>query len=174
MDNDSILDFIKKNERVTIKDIMEKCAISKPVAHNCVRELLEDGKIIEIGTSRGIYYTTSEMTEGQLNNLSIESKRITFKAQDDMKNVAEEVDSLKDQISKIYADFISLMSILVAVFSLVSVNANIIAAIANKCVCHIVITTVIVSVSVSLCMFIFILLIRWIVLKPIKQRNQSK
>lgn len=174
-DEKSVLDFIERNERATIKDIANGCAISTSKAHSCVAALLREEKIAEIGTSRGVYYTeVSEITAEQFDKLGTETKKITFRAQDDMQNVADEVKLLKNQIERIYVDFISLMAIFVAVFSLVSVNANIIAAVADKCICYIVRTTVIVNISVCFCMFIFVLLIRAIVLKPIKERKKTK
>lgn len=197
-DEEKVLELIECKGRITIKEIAKELEIGIMAAHRIVYELMEKGEIREILTSRGKYYVSSFKNSMELKNdvslkigsdMGGDKEKDTedkaesdiykledniYKAQDNALDIKEEIDRVKEQVGRIYVDFISLMSIFVAVFSLISVNSNIIMAISEKNINNVVLTTVIVNISVCACLSLFVLLIRKIVLIPIKEKKKRK
>ena len=199
MDNkEKVLELIKREGRKTIKEITEELGIGLVAAHRIVCELMANGEIREISTSRGKYYTLSfknsnilksdvnleidsDMGENKENDTGNRVERNIYKiedsiynAQDNARDVEDEIDRVKEQVGRIYVDFVSLMSIFVAVFSLISVNSNIVMKITEKNIHNTILTTVVVNISVCVCLSLFVLLIRKIVLTPIKEKENRK
>ena len=54
-----LLEKIKTKGRFTIKDIQEEIDISRQAIHRHIKKILEEGKIIKIGTTRGAEYIAS-------------------------------------------------------------------------------------------------------------------
>ena len=90
-----------------------------------------------------------------------------------MENATEKIEDIRGELKKIYVNLITLMSIFIAVFSLVIVNSNIIFKITEKNINKFIFQIICVNLSVCLSMIIFILLIRLIVINPLI-RNKKK
>ena len=194
-DEEKVLELIECKGRRTIKEIAEELGIGIITANKIVFGLMAKGEIREVSTSRGKYYALSLKNSKVLNNDvnpeidsnmggnkgkdtedSVEGniykiEDSIYNAQDNALDIKEEIDRVKEQVGRIYVDFISLMSIFVAVFSLISVNSNIIMAISEKNISNVVLTTVIVNISVCVCMSLFVFFIRLIVLIPVKEKK---
>lgn len=196
MDNkEKVLELIKQEGRKTIREIAEELGVGVVTANRIVYELMANGEIREISTSRGKYYTLSlknskilkndvnpeidsnmggnkgkDKKENMENNIYKMEDSI-YNAQDNALDIKEEIGRVKEQVGRIYVDLISLMSIFVAVFSLISVNSNIVMKITEENIHNVILTTAIVNISVCACLCLFILLIRLIVFIPIKEKK---
>lgn len=194
-DEEKVLELIECKGRITIKEISEELGIGIITANRIVYGLMAKGEIREVSTSRGKSYALSLKNSKVLKNdvnpeidgnmggnkgKDTEDSRESniykiedsiYKAEDNAHNVEEEIDRVKEQVGRIYVDLISLMSIFVAVFSLISVNSNIVMKITEENIHNVILTTAIVNISVCACLCLFVLLIRLIVFIPIKEKK---
>lgn len=169
---DIILQSVENAGKATVKDISIITNTSIVITKKILEKLCSDGKIERLETSRGIYYIPIEgITYGQLEKMGSEINKVIYRAEDDTENVRDQIKGLEDDVNKIYSNFISLMSIFVAVFSLVLVNANIVFKITEQNIENFTRSVVIVNLSVCVCITIFVVLIRLIVLKPINRKK---
>lgn len=171
LEAEDVMNFIKDSGRVSVTDIATAFAVPvQKAAPQMLSELCNEDKIQKIATNRGVYYLCSSgITVYQLEHLDNELNKNMYQIEDAMMDVKDEISDVKSHMGKIYADFISLMAIFVAVYAFVSINANVIAGVADKEADAVGRTVILVNISVCICLAVFVVLVRWLVLRPLQK-----
>lgn len=79
------------------------------------------------------------------------------------------------EVSKsIYAEIIGIMSLFVAVFSLITINASIIPAVIGKATCEIIVICITVNISTIVSIIALVLAVRFWLIKPLQKSGAKK
>ena len=74
----------------------------------------------------------------------------------------------------IYAEIIGIMSLFVAVFSLITINASIIPAVIGKATCEIIVICITVNISTIVSIIALVLAVRFWLIKPLQKSGAKK
>lgn len=174
-----ILDFIKDNGKITIADFMgvygERLNVSRSSIYRSLIDLINDGEVKKISTDRENFYIPNEKKEEQkkqnVNQEYIELLSRIYQAEEDVKKLRENLKKNRKQLKKIYIDIISVTAVFVAIISFLIVNVNVISKITEANINHIAFALCIINISVCIGIFFFVLLIRFIIIKPILKND---
>lgn len=169
---EKIIEYLKDNDKATQVELSENLQIQRSTVARVLRDLMEENTVERVGTNRNLYYILKEgMTAEQYDNISSEIKKRVILVEESMENVKEQVDNANQNINKIYIDIISLMSVFVAIIALIITNADIVLKITESNIKKYLLDIVLVNLSVCICLAVFVILIRFIVLKPLSKKK---
>lgn len=169
---EKIIDYLKENEKATQLELRNNLSISQAIVSDILKRLIDENIVERVPTNRNTYYILKEgLTAEKYDNLSSEIKKRVILVEESMENVKEQVDNANQNINKIYIDIISLMSVFVAIIALIITNADIVLKITESNIKNYLLDIVLVNLSVCICLAIFVVLIRFIVLKPLSKKK---
>lgn len=184
--NDRIIDFLENSPSpMTLESISDEFLITQSRAKRSLDELRAGGKIIEYipqnKNSGRKYYTVKvekigNIAETVANDIEKAVVQETVNVRDDYKDLSEKIEIIDKNVNGIYANIISIMSIFVAIFALITVNANIAFELTQQNLYDVFWGIVKINVFVVICITVLLLAVRIIIINPLigKKRGRDK
>ncbi len=159
-----IIGYIEKNGVVTLEDIVFECEISKSEVTHQLEQLIKERIVRKFFTSRGTYFML-EWTRFADNTLSLSNPTPAII---DVYKACDDCLDLKDELKKIYANFISLMGIFVAIFSFVVVNVSFTPQLCSEGITMKAIEKIaVINLSIVFCLACLVYLIKVVIIKSL-------
>lgn len=165
----AIFNFISDRGPVTEREIADGLKLSFSTVLSAVGKMLIEEKITSIPYGKGIQYyiVKRKITYADVGNMHEEIAKETVKAKGDYEELAEKVDKVDKNVNSLYANIVSLMSIFVAIFALITVNANIAFSLSAENMTDIFGGIIIINVFVVICIIALLFGVRFIIINPL-------
>lgn len=180
-----ILDLINEEKLPqSQEEISNYLGYTRAAVVNSLRKLEEFGYIKKAGNSktRQYYITVKAFNKLDPNNLERIDKEfndITADTKDNFQNIKEKTEELEkqminfeDKMNQFYVNIISIMAVFVAIFALININIKVIADTASDLSCVAIITCLLINLSAILTIGFMLLLIKWIIISPLKSQGK--
>ena len=131
--NDTILDEAERkilqvitifNRPVTVKEIAEELNMSINSVRRYFLKLQQKGNIVAYTSGNNRYYAPTTSKDGLDAILSQKYADIASSLENQYSEIKAENEELRQQISRLYANILTLMGIFVAIFSIIVINVN--------------------------------------------------
>lgn len=162
---------------MTVANISEELRISKATCKECLNQLIEKKEVysLKAKNSGRIYYAIDEgMTVDDLENMRKVIKEETVNAKDAYDDLAEKYDEVSKNVNGLYANIISIISVFVAIFALITVNANITFELTKQNMCDVFWGIIVVNVFVVICIMILLVATRIFIINPLLGKGKKK
>lgn len=171
-----ILELLKQKDFLPIKKIAEQLNITQSLCNTCIKELVEQEKLIKIPAKNSgqLYYAVHKggITAEEFNNLRDVIVKDTVDVKDAYEELSEEIEKIGDSVNGLYANMISIISIFVAIFALIIVNANIAFKLTQENKQDIFIGIIITNIFVVVCIIALLVSVKFIIINPILRRKK--
>lgn len=156
--------YLQTNLFTTIKDMSKNLGIYKSTAVYLLDLMMKNNVVekININNKQVFIYKTDEGASILNQNIAIANIK--------SKEIKNDIMGLKEEMGKIYSNFISLMAIFTSIFSLVVVNSNILLNLPSENIIRYVCYVAILNISIIICFAILTVLINVLVMKNIVNR----
>lgn len=141
--------------------IVEKILPKNANSSNRVYYSITCEKEVAIKKTENDKYVSNEQTSTQ--NIVNVKDRYT--------DLEEKVKRIDDNVNSIYVNIISIMSVFVAIFSLITVNANMVFDLSKEDVCNVIWGIILMNIFVVICILVLLFGIRKIIIKPMHDSN---
>lgn len=101
-------------------------------------------------------------------------KEETVNAKDAYDDLAEKYDEVSKNVNGLYANIISIISVFVAIFALITVNANITFELTKQNMCDVFWGIIVVNVFVVICIMILLVATRIFIINPLLGKGKKK
>ena len=171
--------FALLNEKapLSITQIAEELKITRSVCMHRLKALLESGKIVQMRASnsgKSYYIVNKQATVADIGNMHIEIAKETVEAKDAYGELVDKVEKIDSNVNGIYANIISIMSIFVCIFALITVNANISFELTQENMQNVFKGIVVVNISVVVCIVALLVGVKLILIKPLEAKRKNK
>ena len=171
--------FALLNEKapLSITQIAEELKITRSVCTHRLKALLESGKIVQMRASnsgKSYYIVNKQATVADIGNMHIEIAKETVEAKDAYGELVDKVEKIDSNVNGIYANIISIMSIFVCIFALITVNANISFELTQENMQNVFKGIVVVNISVVVCIVALLVGVKLILIKPLEAKRKNK
>lgn len=164
-----------ENMPLSARQISEQLGFTKASILIALDKLKRNDEIIEIGNPPKLYYIVKRKpTENDLSNMHFEIAKETVKAKISYDDLADKVEMVDKNINVLYANIISLMSIFVAIFALITVNANMVFNLTTENMSEIFWGIIKVNGFVVICIITMLWGVRVIIINPLIKRKGEK
>lgn len=172
---DKIVQFLRDAEvPQTLQNIAGATNVSMAGASVLLKKLVEQQKVLRIETNRNIYYTVNrEATFGDVANMHNEIAKETVKAKDNYEELKEDMEQIRENVNSIYVNIISVMSIFVAIFALITVNANIAFELTTQNMYDVFWGIIKINIFVAICIIVLLIGVRVIIINPLLGKNKK-
>lgn len=172
----AVFEFISDKGPVSNRDIANGLLLTYSVVLSAVQKMLIDGKITSIMNDKGnqYYIVKHKATITDVGDMHEQIAKETVKAKGDYEDLAEKVDKVDNNINTLYANIISLMSIFVAIFALITVNANMVFNVTTENMKDIFWGIIKVNGFVVICIIAMLWGVRVIIINPLIKRKGEK
>lgn len=175
---EKILQFLQEaKEPKSYKEIEQTLlGYSLVSVKTALTKLVDEQKVLKIGTTRNIYYSIDKKTTWEdVSNMYNEIAKETVMTKDNYADLREDIEKIDTNVNGIYANIISIMSIFVAIFALITVNANIVFKLTQENMCQVFLGVILVNIFVVICIIALLAGIRLIIINPLLgKRNGNK
>lgn len=182
--NEQILSFLKDaTSPMTLESIADEFVIPQNRARRALDELQCGGKVIELSPENKNngrkYYTTTDKTphftdRDKDNYLEKTIVQETVNVRDDYKDLSEKIETIDKSVNSIYANIISIIAVFVAIFSLITVNANIAFELTDANMRNVFFGIIVVNIFVIACIITVLVATRLIIINPIIKGKKKK
>ena len=163
-----ILEYIKDNGPVSGKEISEYVDVSMASISRAIQKLIDEGKISKVGGTRRVFYVVPDgITYAEMQDLKQILSKETAKAKDSRLDIEDRVKELTKSVNGFYANIISLMSVFVAIFALITVNANIAVSFLKDNIWDGVAAVATINGIVVFCIIVMLVFVRIIIISPL-------
>lgn len=168
-----ILKLLEEPRR--LEEISEKLCVSKASCFRTLAELIEQDKVMQISLgNRGTYYIIKKKAiSDNVSDLNATIVKETVVAKDNYENLKKKVEKIDTNVNGLYANIISIMSIFVAIFALIAVNANIAFELTEQNMQGVFCGIIGVNLLVVVCMIILLVVVRIIIIKPLLGKKEK-
>ena len=169
--------LLYRGPAMTVANISEELRISKATCKECLNQLIEKKEVysFKAKNSGRIYYAIDEgMTVDDLENMRKVIKEETVNAKDAYDDLAEKYDEVSKNVNGLYANIISIISVFVAIFALITVNANITFELTKQNMCDVFWGIIVVNVFVVICIMILLVATRIFIINPLLGKGKKK
>lgn len=141
-----------------------------------MNKLCEEGKIDKVQASSGrMYYMLNRKTTYEdLSNIHVEIAKDTIDAKDSYEDLIHEMALISENVNGIYANIISIISVFVAIFALITVNANIAFELTKDNMCDVFWGIIAVNIIVVVCIIALLVATRLIIVNPLIKGKKKK
>lgn len=169
---EKIVEFLTDKGRASWKEIKDNIAGFKQKEKNeALENLLMNNEIDKFVTKTDTYYLLVEgITYGRMEILGSELKKIQFQMEDDLNIEKKEVEKLKEEINKIYLNFLTVIAVFISIFALIYTNTNIIYEISNSNIDLFVNKIIIINISVTVMILVLIIALRLFIINSLKKK----
>jgi len=173
---DEILQFLQNvEEPKSLIEISQSCDFDKESTSGALNKLIDEGKVFTIRTTRNVYYAIErKATWDNVANMYNEISQKTIVARDNYNELNERIENIGNNVNGIYANIISIMAVFVAVFALITVNANITFKLTQNNMCHVFWGIVVINIVVVICIIALLLGVRIIIINPLLGKIKDK
>lgn len=172
-----ILDLLNKKAPMTIKRVAEETAMPYSTCARALTKLCEEDKIVKIqgsSSGRAYYLVNREATIGDVSNMHIEIAKDTIDARDSYEDLSGDMAKMKENVNGLYANLISIIAVFVAIFALITVNANIAFELTNANMSDVFKGIIAVNIFVVVCIIALLIATRLIIINPIIKGKKRK
>lgn len=172
----AILKILEEKAPTTGKEIAEEASIRYSTCVNLLSDLCDEGKVVRIKSTSGkVYYLLNKQaTVRDVSNMHIEIAKDTIEAKDSYEGLSNEIASMRENVNGLYANLISIISVFVAIFALITVNANIAFTLTKENMCGIFSGIIVVNIFVVVCIIALLIATRLIIINPIIKGKKKK
>ncbi len=179
MDKKNLIDFLKNQSMpLTLQEICNNYGDLKEVEVRKFLSELEDEK--EVARYHGecgdtyFYVLRQGMVVEKQDNLETYLNLNKAQLRDMISVATKHAEKAMEATKGIYAEIIGIMSLFVAVFSLITINASIIPAIIGKATCEIIVICITVNISTIVSIIALVLAVRFWLIKPLQKSGAKK
>lgn len=189
MDNEQILEYLRGCiSPMTVESISYKFHHSQREVQRALDELMAGEKIKMIkpensNTGR-VYYTvrdekkaiSDENEKADLDNGETRVKtvvdQVIVNAKDNYEDLTVKIEGIDKNVNGIYVNIISMMAIFVAIFALITVNANIVFTLTEENATKVLVGIIAINIFVVMCIIALLVGVRLIIIKPLLDKKQ--
>lgn len=174
---EKILDLLNEKSPMPLKEIANVAGVSYATCARVLAKLCQEDKIVEIqgSTSRKMYYIPNrQATYEDISNMHIEMAKDTVDAKDSYEDLSKEMTAMRENINGLYANLISIISVFVAIFALITVNANIAFKLTKENMCGVFSGIIAANIFVVVCIIALLVATRLIIINPIIKGKKKK
>ena len=172
-----ILELLKEKAPMSTRQISEELNITSAFCLHNIEKLVEKNQISKLQASnsgKAYYLVNKEATIGDLSNMHIEVAKETVNAKDNYEDLEEKLAKVDRNVNGIYANIISIMSIFVCIFALITVNANIAFKLTQENMNNIFCGIITMNIFVVLCIVVLLISIRILIINPLVKKSENK
>ena len=165
-----ILDLLNEKAPMTIIRIAEETSMSRSTCARVLAKLCEEDKIVKIqgsSSGRAYYLVNREATVADVSNMHIEIAKDTIDARDSYEDLSNDMVKMKENVNGLYANLISIIAVFVAIFALITVNANITFELTKENMCDVFRGIIVVNIFVVACIIALLIATKLIIINPI-------
>lgn len=183
MKNEELLEYLEKSIcPMTVVSLASEFNSSKYTIERALDELITGGKVVKITphnpNSNRTYYTSSkkmaemkvkedEKREDNNSNVTKEIDQVIVNAKDNYDDLTEKIEQIDKNVNSIYVNIISMMAIFVAIFALITVNANIVFSLTEENASAVFEGIVTINIVVVICIIALLSGVRFIIINPL-------
>ncbi len=196
--NDRILEYLDFTQSpMTLDSISEYFNLSRNRAERALDELIMGGLVLKIfpqnsNIDKRAYYTNAKCkikeiaidenkgeeadkhTESNM-DMHIEIAQEVINAKDNYTDLKGKIDHIDKNVNGLYANIISIISVFVAIFALITVNANIAFTLTEQNMDGVFTGIVVINLFVVICILILLIGVKLIIINPlIRKKHDTK
>ena len=174
---EEIQQLLKISPAMTSTNISEQLGISRATCIICLNDLIDKKIVYSFKTKNGekTYYSIEEdTTVNDWENIRKVVKEETVNAKDTYDDLEEKYDEVSKNINGLYANIISIISVFVAIFALITVNANITFKLTQENMYDVFWGIIEVNIFVVICIVILLVVTRVLIINPLLGKNKKK
>ena len=162
---------------MTITNISEELGITKATCLTCLNDLIDKKIVYSFKTKNGrkTYYSIEEHTTvNDIENMRKVVKEETVNAKDAYDDLEEKYNEVNKNINGLYANIISIISVFVAIFALITVNANITFTLTTQNMYDVFWGIVKINIFVVICIIAMLGATRILIINPLLGKSKKK
>ena len=174
--SEKILKILEEKAPTTGKEIAKEASIPYSTCVRLLSNLCDEEKVAKIYSSSGrIYYLLNKQaTIRDVSNMHIEIAKDTIEAKDSYEGLSNEIASMRENVNGLYANLISIISVFVAIFALITVNANIAFELTKENMRDVFWGIIVSNLFVIVCIITLLIATKLIIIDPIIKRKKKK
>ncbi|HIW82639.1 MAG TPA: winged helix-turn-helix domain-containing protein [Candidatus Acetatifactor stercoripullorum] len=173
-----ILDILEEKGPLTTRQIVEQLNIAQSTCEMRLRKFVEEGKLLRISAKNSgkIYFALSKggFTAEEYDNLRDVIVKDTVDTKDAYEVLSEKIARIDDNVNGLFANMISIISILVAIFALITVNANIAFELTQENLQGVFVGIIAINVFVVICIVVLLICVKLIIINPMLGKKRKK
>lgn len=170
--------LLNTNPPMTMKSISDELRITRGMAVRCVRDLVDQGIISEFeaeNSGKKYYYIEEEMSNKDVSDMRKVVTEETINVKDTYNDLTEKYEKVSKNVNGLYANIISIIAVFVAIFALITVNANITFDLTTQNTYDVFWGIVKINVFVVICIIAMLGATRILIINPlIKEKKKKK
>lgn len=158
-------------------NISEELGITKATCLTCLNDLIDKKIVYSFKTKNGrkTYYSIEEHTTvNDIENMRKVVKEETVNAKDAYDDLEEKYNEVNKNINGLYANIISIISVFVAIFALITVNANITFTLTTQNMYDVFWGIVKINIFVVICIIAMLGATRILIINPLLGKSKKK
>ena len=172
-----IQQLLEISPAMTITNISEELGITKATCLTCLNDLIDKKIVYSFKTKNGrkTYYSIEERTTvNDIENMRKVVKEETVNAKDAYDDLEEKYNEVNKNINGLYANIISIISVFVAIFALITVNANITFTLTTQNMYDVFWGIVKINIFVVICIIAMLGATRILIINPLLGKSKKK
>lgn len=174
---EEIQQLLKISPAMTSTNISEQLGISRATCIIYLNDLIDKKIVYSFKTKNGekTYYSIEEdTTVNDWENIRKVVKEETVNAKDTYDDLEEKYDEVSKNVNGLYANIISIISVFVAIFALITANANITFKLTQENMYDVFWGIIEVNIFVVICIVILLVVTRVLIINPLLGKNKKK
>lgn len=175
---EEIEELLNESGPLTQKQIADTLNISVASCRINLQKLVDEGKVTQLSSqnNRRLYYFINKAaTYKDVANMHSEIAKETVNAKDTYEDLKEKYDEVNKNVNGLYANIISIIAVFVAIFALITVNANITFKLTTENMYDVFWGIVKINVFVVICIIAMLGATRILIINPlIKEKKNDK
>lgn len=171
---------------LTIYEIAEELGMTTAVVTRTLRNLLESGKVKKYGANnKRVYYASINVPQSDeiqlktselINELNQKYANLDSDLQSKSEILDKRIEEVENNTKNIYLNIISIMAVFIAIFTLVISNVEMLKEYitSNDTICDVVMKMAVINIPLLVVIFFILLMIRFLILKPLKDKQPKK
>lgn len=172
-----IQQLLEISPAMTITNISEELGITKATCLTCLNDLIDKKIVYSFKTKNGrkTYYSIEEHTTvNDIENMRKVVKEETVNAKDAYDDLEEKYNEVNKNVNGLYANIISIIAVFVAIFALITVNANITFNLTTQNMYDVFWGIVKINVFVVICIIAMLGATRILIINPLLGKSKKK
>lgn len=172
-----IQQLLEISPAMTITNISEELGITKATCLTCLNDLIDKKIVYSFKTKNGrkTYYSIEEHTTvNDIENMRKVVKEETVNAKDAYDDLEEKYNEVNKNVNGLYANIISIIAVFVAIFALITVNANITFNLTTQNMYDVFCGIVKINVFVVICIIAMLGATRILIINPLLGKSKKK
>lgn len=164
-----ILSMLEQVSPLLSAEIAEELDTHIEIIENELDSLIEQGLIYK-NENNDAYYPNMRYRFEYIDKVQKETQEINETAKKELESLKETVKETEKNIKSIYVNIISMMSVFVAIFTLVTVNASFVFNIAKENLYNVFFGIIVLNLFVVFCIIVLLIGVRLIIIRPLTKK----